>query len=105
MNDGCGVISSDGWYDKYCSERAMVKELNKKVVDIEAELGLANGCLEMVKEALETIGIDMSACPPMMYPEAICKAIAMCIKEDREKVRAMRGEDECHCDCHDKGYQ
>lgn len=29
------------------------------------------GCLDMVKEMVEAKGIDMSATPPMMYPEAI----------------------------------
>lgn len=40
------------------------------------EVEMANGCLIMVKEALEGLGVDMSACPPMMYPEAIRKAVA-----------------------------
>jgi hypothetical protein len=28
-------------------------------------------CLQMVKEALQRHGVEMNACPPMFYPEAI----------------------------------
>jgi hypothetical protein len=35
------------------------------------DLEMANGCLQMVHEALEDLGLDMGATPPMNYNDAI----------------------------------
>jgi len=35
------------------------------------ELELANGCLDMVREELEHLGIPMQGCPAMFYNDAI----------------------------------
>ena len=32
---------------------------------------MAAGCLDMIRSQIETLGVDMSGTPPMMYPEAI----------------------------------
>jgi hypothetical protein len=36
---------------------------------------MANGCLNMIREQLVALGIDMDKTPPMFYPEAICAAV------------------------------
>lgn len=35
------------------------------------ELELANGCLDMVREELESLGLPMAGCAPMFYGDAI----------------------------------
>lgn len=35
------------------------------------ELEMANGCLDMVREELEHLGLPMKGCPPMFYNDAI----------------------------------
>lgn len=35
------------------------------------DLVAANECLDMVREALENLGLDMNGTPPMMYDDAI----------------------------------
>lgn len=51
------------------------EKLEERVRDLEAELGLSNGALDMVRESLVNHGVDMEACPPMLYPEAIHNAV------------------------------
>lgn len=61
------------------------EKLEQRVQDLEGDLGLANGALEMVRESLVSHGVDMEACPPMMYPEAIRNAIVKVVETDRER--------------------
>lgn len=35
------------------------------------QLEMADACLDMIREMLVGLGIQMDACPPMFYPEAI----------------------------------
>lgn len=41
----------------------------KEEVNERAEMSAS--CLGMIREMLEGLGIDMTRCPPMFYPEAI----------------------------------
>lgn len=40
-------------------------------MDLKDQLEMSDSCLGMIKEMLEGLGIQMDACPPMFYPEAI----------------------------------
>ena len=39
--------------------------------EIKERAEMSASCLGMIREMLEGLGIDMTRCPPMFYPEAI----------------------------------
>lgn len=39
--------------------------------DLKEHIEMSDSCFAMIKEMLEGLGIQMDACPPMFYPEAI----------------------------------
>ncbi len=51
------------------------------------QLGWSDGCLKMVKERLENLGVDMSATPPMFYPEAISHAVVIHLKKHGIEIK------------------
>ena len=54
---------------------ASVRELEEELRDLKMDAGMSDGCLDMVRETLVSLGVDMESCPPMMYREAIMNAI------------------------------
>lgn len=40
-------------------------------MDLKEQLAMSDSCFDMIKEMLVGLGIQMDACPPMFYPEAI----------------------------------
>jgi len=61
----------------------------KRLTDMEHECEMADGCLDMIREALEP-RISMDGCPPMFYPEAILN-VANLPRRDRDP-RVVRTE-------------
>ena len=83
-----------------------VEGLHKQLVDVLIELSKVRKALAdsieqsesweeviaMIREFLINQGIDMSATPPMFYPEAILTLINQRIREDRE-TRGNKGHE------------
>ena len=68
--------------------RTQITELQARLLDTEQQLADvkenyegAGDCLNMVKDCLEQLGLDMSARPPMFYPEAICRVVQNKVSE------------------------
>ena len=45
--------------------------------DCSDDLEMANGCLDMIREELELLGLDMKGCPAMFYDDAIRRIAAI----------------------------
>jgi hypothetical protein len=52
------------------------------------ELEMADGCLAMIREDLESFGIDMSKTPPMMYNDAVRRSWQMAEARGAQRERA-----------------
>lgn len=52
--------------------------------DLKERAEMSSGCLLMVREMLEGLGIDMERCPPMFYPEAIKNLYVWTAKASRD---------------------
>ncbi len=74
----CAIIEvPDG---EFC-KATEVAELEQQLADEKENCQGASECLYMVKECLEQLGKDMSAVPPMFYPEAIVATLREKLKE------------------------
>jgi len=72
----------------------MMSEPTLKELKDDAEM--SRGCFDMIKEKLVGLGIEMDACPPMFYPEAIHNLYVWTAKASRDCQRdhQWHGKDE-----------
>ena len=61
-------------------------KLQKKYAELKANEEMASGCLDMIREALEWTGEDMSGTPAMAYDDAVR------ISWSKQSVRAEKAE-------------
>jgi len=101
MADEFEFRSWEPTYYTYSKDELMryIRQLEAEVRRLEGsemELGMADGCLNEIREVLQSIGCvhgpgSHAGTPPMMYGEWIVCVVYSAAREAHDKVNAIRG--------------
>jgi hypothetical protein len=58
--------------------------VGKTKSELATQARAADDCLDSIKKTLEDLGVDMVACPPMFYPEAVSNLATWTARASRE---------------------